>query len=67
MDQGLSDCFKAADDEADQTFRRHPVDGCLEKYVRVGKTGVEHYVPVVPAGTCRSSFKRTSARSEGTD
>ena len=31
LDKELLGWFKAADDEVDQAFRRHPVDGCLEK------------------------------------
>ena len=50
LDGELAVWFKQADDEPNHLFRRHPSDGCLEKLVSVGKTGVEHYVPVVPAG-----------------
>ena len=49
-DEGLATWFKEADDESNHLSRRCPSDGCLERYIRVGKTGVEHYVPVVPAG-----------------
>ena len=50
LDDGLAGWLKEADDESNLLSRRHPSDGCLERLVRVGKTGVEHYVPVVPAG-----------------
>ena len=49
-DDGLTAWFKEADDESNHLSRRCLSDGCLERYVRVGKTGTEHYVPVVPAG-----------------
>ena len=50
LDEGLAAWFKEADDESNLISRRHPSDGCLERLVKVGKTGVEHYVPVVPTG-----------------
>ena len=50
LDEGLAGWFKEADDESSPLSRRHPSDGCLERLVKVGKTGVEHYVPVVPTG-----------------
>ena len=50
LGDGLTACFKEAEDESNHLSRRHPSDGCLERFVRVGKTGVEHYVPEVPAG-----------------
>ena len=56
LDEGLAEWYTKADDEADHRFRRHPSDGCLEKLVTVGKTGVEHYVPVVPAGDAAVSL-----------
>ena len=42
LDGELAAWFKAADDDADLQFRRSPADGCLERLVTVGKTGVEH-------------------------
>ena len=36
LDAGLAEWFKAAEDETDHHFRRHPEDGCLEKPVSVG-------------------------------